>query len=204
MGNLMSFDVTEAKADPVHAARSMELEGSCVLFGSSQSIDGQVYDGHKTVLDQHACLYFAKGKWWIKSVNGITHCESMTLHPYLRDSEGRPPKRWTSTGNRKIETIMPMDGKRRLSREICVFRLGDSDRRFWVSGPLPLKDGEVEEDGGDRKKDKESRRDKDDRDRGEKDRGRRDRDEDRKGSPKRDRGEKERERRGEDRSRSRR
>merc|ERR1712113_1236980 len=64
------------------------------------------------------------------------------------------------------ETIMPMDGKRRLSREICVFRLGDSDRRFWVAGPLPLKDGEVEEDGGERKKGdrhKDKEKDKDDR-----------------------------------------
>merc|ERR1712060_193557 len=85
----------------------------------------------------------------------------MTVHPYLRDAEGRPPKRYTSTGGRKIESIQPMDPKRRLSREICVFRLGESDRRFWVSGPLPLKDGEYEEDGGERKKDKESRRDRD-------------------------------------------
>merc|ERR1712151_735191 len=100
---------------------------------------------------------------------------------------GKAPKRYTSTGTRKIETIAPVDGKRRLSREICVFRFGESDRRFWVSGPLPVKDGEVEEDGGDRKKDRE--KDRGDRDRGEKDRERR--------------GEKDRERR-EDRSRSRR
>merc|ERR1712039_577120 len=138
-------------------------------------MDGQVYDGHKSVLDQHACLYFAKGKWFVKAVNGVTHMESMTLHPYLRDADGKAPKRYTSTGTRKTETIAPVDGKRRLSREVCVFRLGDSDRRFWVSGPLPVKDGEVEEDGGDRKKDRGGR----DRERGDKkDRDRRDDDRD--------------------------
>merc|ERR1711874_88033 len=47
---LMSFDVAEAKADPVHAARSMDLENDCIIFGSSHDADGQVYDGHKTVL----------------------------------------------------------------------------------------------------------------------------------------------------------
>merc|ERR1712039_417138 len=157
-------------------------------------MDGQVYDGHKSVLDQHACLYFAKGKWFVKAVNGVTHMESMTLHPYLRDADGKAPKRYTSTGTRKIETIAPVDGKRRLSREICVFRFGESDRRFWVSGPLPVKDGEVEEDGGDRKKDRGDR----DRERGDKkERDRRDDDRDA------GRREKERERR-EDRSRSRR
>jgi len=154
---LMAFDMEEAKTDPVHAARSMTLDQPCVVFGSSQTHDGQVHDGHKTVLDQHACLYFAKGKWFIKAINGATYLESMTLHPWLRDAEGRPPKRYTSTNTRKIEAIQPMDLKRRLSREVCVFRLGESDRRFWVSGSLPLKDGEFEEDGGERKKERGER-----------------------------------------------
>mmetsp|Transcript_25363 Transcript_25363/g.78987 ORF Transcript_25363/g.78987 Transcript_25363/m.78987 type:complete len:233 (-) Transcript_25363:100-798(-) len=169
---LMSFDIEEAKSDPVHAARSMALTESCIVFGSSQTVDGQVHDGHKSVLDQHACLYFTKGKWFIKSVNGATYLESMTLHPWLRDAEGRPPKRYTSTGNRKIEAIQPMDLKRRLSREVCVFRLGDSERRFWVAGPLPLKDGEYEEDGGDRKKDRGDRGERHEAPRREKERGR--------------------------------
>jgi len=151
---LIAIDIEEAKADPVHAARSMSLDQACVVFGSSTTADGQVHDGHKTVQDQHACLFFTKGKWFVKAINGSTYLESMTVHPYLRDAEGRPPKRYTSTGGRKIEAIQPMDPKRRLSREICVFRLGESDRRFWISGPLPLKDGEYEEDGGDRKKDR--------------------------------------------------
>lgn len=154
---LMSFDIEEAKADPVHAARSMALSEACTVFGSSQNHDGQVHDGHKSVLEQHVCLYHTKGKWFIKAINGVTYLESMTLYPWLRDAEGRPPKRYTSTGNKKSEAIQPMDLKRKLSREICVFRLGESQRRFWISGPLPLKEGEFEEDGGERKKERGER-----------------------------------------------
>lgn len=162
---LYCFETEEAKKDPLHAGRSLPLEEPCYVFGSSQVFDGQVHDGHKSVREQHASLYFQKGKWFVKSINGQVHMESMTLHPYMRDADGRPPKRYTSTNNKKIETIMPMDSKRRLSREICLFRLGDSDRRFWVAGALPLKDGEVEEDAGG----KEGRK----KDKGEKDKDRR-------------------------------
>merc|ERR1719343_265132 len=96
----------------------------------------------------------------------------MTLHPYLRDSEGRPVKRYTSVGTRKTEAITPMDMKRKLTREVCVFRLGESDRRFWISGQLAQKDGEFEEDGGDRKKDRGERERHEDPKRREKERAR--------------------------------
>merc|ERR1719382_434222 len=139
--------MSEAKADASAAMRSMPLEDRCIVLGSSQNHDGQVHDGHKSVNEQHTALYFIKGKWHLKAVNGATQLESMTLHPWLRDAEGAQVKRYTSAGTRKIETIQPMDPKKRLSREMCVFRLGDSERRFWVSGPLPLKEGEMEETG---------------------------------------------------------
>merc|ERR1719373_282810 len=88
-----------------------------------------------------------KGGWHLKAINGTTYMESMTLHPWLRDAEGAVPKRYTSQGTRKTEAIQPMDPKKRLSREMSVFRLGDSERRFWISGPLPLKEGEMGEAG---------------------------------------------------------
>merc|ERR1719382_1651301 len=149
----------------------MPLDDKCVVFGSSQDYDGQVHDGHKGVNEQHAALFFMKSKWHLKAVNGTTYLESMTLHPWLRDAEGAAPKRYTSQGTRKTEAVQPMDPKKRLSREMCVFRLADSDRRFWISGPLPLKEGEVEEagadaarggggaGGGDRKKERDRDRD---------------------------------------------
>jgi len=114
-------------------------------------------------------LYFARGKWFVKAINGTTHLESMTLHPYLRDAEGKPPKRYTSTGTRKVESIQPMDLKRKLSREVCIFRLGDSDRRFWITGTLPLKEGEVEENapGEERKEKRREKGDRHEKDRGE-------------------------------------
>eukprot|EP00927_Polykrikos_kofoidii_P078712 TRINITY_DN75527_c0_g1_i1.p1 TRINITY_DN75527_c0_g1~~TRINITY_DN75527_c0_g1_i1.p1 ORF type:complete len:272 (-),score=31.41 TRINITY_DN75527_c0_g1_i1:125-853(-) len=154
---MLSCDVAEAKLDPTHATRSMELDSSCVVFGSSQDYDGQVHDGHKTVADQHASIYFKKGKWYLKAINGVTHLESMTLHPYLRDIEGRPLKRYLSSNNKKIDSIMPMDGKRMLSRELCVIRLGDSDRRYWVMGALPFREGEYEEDATDARDKKRER-----------------------------------------------
>jgi len=185
---LMAFDVPDAKVDAAGAMRSMPLDDRCVVFGSSQDFDGQVHDGHKSVQEQHVALFYIKGKWHIKAVNGTTHMESMTLHPWLRDPEGAAIKRYTSAGNRKMESIQPMDPKKRLSREMCVFRCGDSERRFWVHGPLPLKEGETEEAGADKGKEGGERR----RDRGDRDR---------------DRGEKkerrERERRSRSRSRSR-
>lgn len=166
---LLCFDMHEAKADPSTATRSMPLEDRCVVLGSSQTHDGQVHDGHQSVNDQHAALLFMKGKWHLKAVNGNTYLESMTLHPWLRDAEGAVPKRYSSTNARKLEAIAPMDPKKRLSREMCVFRLGDSERRFWISGPLFLKDGEVEEAGADGRgiggdrRDREERRDRKDR-----------------------------------------
>lgn len=142
---LYAFEVAEAKVDPVQATRSMSLDGPSVVFGRSQTIDGQVHDGHKTVSDQHCCLYFMKGAWYIKAINGTTYVESMTLHPYLCDTDGVSPKRYTSASSRKIETIQPMDPRRKLTREVNVFRCGESDRRFWVAGPLPVGKGEIEE-----------------------------------------------------------
>lgn len=153
---LYAFDVEEAKSDPKYTSRALSLDDMrCVLFGSAQDMDGQVFDGHRSVKKQHACLYHIKGKWFLKAVNGPSHVESMQLHPYMRDDQGRPTKRYASTGNKKIETIEPMDPKRKLTREMCVFRLGDSDRRFWIGGPLPLGEGEAEEmaaEGRERKK----------------------------------------------------
>lgn len=146
---LCAFDMHEAKADPSTATRSMPMEDRCTVFGSSQNHDGQVHDGHHSVKEQHAAVFFKKGKWHLKAINGNTYMESMSQHPWLRDAEGAVPKRYTSNTTRKIEAIAPMDPNKRLSREMCVFRLGDSDRRFWISGPLPIKEGEVEEAGPD-------------------------------------------------------
>mmetsp|Transcript_93950 Transcript_93950/g.265332 ORF Transcript_93950/g.265332 Transcript_93950/m.265332 type:complete len:243 (-) Transcript_93950:85-813(-) len=172
---LLAVDIPEAKENPNSPNSSLELEDKCLVFGSAQDYDGLVYDGHKGVAEQHACLYHKKGKWFVRAINGTTYLESMTLHPYLRDPDGKPPKRYVSN-NKKIEQIQPMDGKRQLSREICCIRLGDSTRRFWISGPLPLKDGEVEEGGtaerGDRKKDRHEKDAKDKKGRREKERER--------------------------------
>jgi len=176
---LLAFDMAEAKADPSSAARSMPLDDTrCVVFGSSQDYDGQVHDGHKSVKDQHVAIFYMKGKWHVKAVNGTTYIESMTLHPWLRDAEGNAPKRYTSQGTRKTEAVTPMDPKKRLTREMCVIRCGDSDRRFWISGPLAIKEGEVEEvaagagagtGGGGGGGEGERRKDRDrDRDRGDK------------------------------------
>mmetsp|Transcript_29793 Transcript_29793/g.79202 ORF Transcript_29793/g.79202 Transcript_29793/m.79202 type:complete len:244 (-) Transcript_29793:13-744(-) len=143
---LYAFDVEEAKADPKSVSRSMTLDGiKSATLGSSQDHDGQIYDGHKTVQDQHACIYFMRGKWFIKAINGQVSIESMTQHPYLKDSEGRAPRRYTSTSNKKVMTISPIDPKVKLTREHKVFRLGESSRRFWIEGPLPLGEGETEE-----------------------------------------------------------
>jgi len=170
---LLAFDIAEAKADPSSATRSMALEDRCYVFGSSQQHDGQVHDGHKSVKEQHTALFYMKGKWHVKAINGTTYLESMTLHPWLRDAEGNNPKRYTSQGNRKTEAVQPMDPKKRLSREMCVFKLGDSDRRFWIAGPLPLKEGEMEEAGADAsrgggERDRGEKRKDRDRERGEK------------------------------------
>eukprot|EP00440_Ansanella_granifera_P005621 gb/GFBE01006106.1/.p1 GENE.gb/GFBE01006106.1/~~gb/GFBE01006106.1/.p1 ORF type:complete len:247 (+),score=71.49 gb/GFBE01006106.1/:1-741(+) len=179
---LYCFDMEELKADPNTVSRSLPLdELAHVVFGSSQDVDGMVYDGSKGVKHEHAAIYYMKSRWFLKAVNGPVTIESMTLHPHLKDSDGKAPKRFTSSNTRKMETIEPMDPKKKLTREMCVIRLGDSDRRFWIGGPLPLGDGESEEAGSgggsggtvgesgrsDKKKDKkEKERDrKEDRDR---------------------------------------
>lgn len=144
---LYAFDVEDAKADPTsYSSRSMSLDNArfCV-FGSSQEYEGQVYDGHKSVLEQHVALFFMRGKWYLKAINGTVHIESMTLHPHLHDSDNRPTKRYTSAGRIKIRSIGPIDTKQKLTREFRVFRLERSGRRFWVDGPLTLGDGETEE-----------------------------------------------------------
>lgn len=168
---LMALDITEAKADPSTASRSLALDDRCVVFGSSQNHDGQVFDGAKGIAAQHCAVFYKKNKWWIKAINGVTHIESMTLHPYLRDDDGKAPKRYASTNGKKIDSIQPMDGKRMLSREMCCFRLADSDRRFWIHGSLPTKEGEFEE--GEKGREKKDRDRRDDRGR---DKKRRDRD----------------------------
>lgn len=174
---LHSFDIEEAKADADAAVRSMPLDDmKYVFFGASQDVDGQVYDGHKSVKDTHACLYFIKGKYMLKAHGGPVHVESMQEHPWLRGEEGKVPRRYTSAGTKKIVTIAPMDPKRKMTKEFCVFRNGDSGRRFWIEGPLPTGDGEHEEGkekesrggggGDDRKKDRDRddrKRDRDDR-----------------------------------------
>lgn len=161
---LYAFEAEEAKADATkgHVPRSMPMDDlKHLVFGSSQEVDGQVYDGHKSVLGQHTCIYHVKGKWFLKAINGSTYVESMTLHPYLRDMDGKQPKRYTSANTRKVEMIEPMDPKRKLTREMCIFRCGDSDRRFWIQGTLPLGDGEFEElAAGERAERKEKRREK--------------------------------------------
>merc|ERR1711972_1023960 len=96
----------------------------------------------------------------IKAINGNTMIDSMTLHPYLRDSDGRPPRRFSSEGGKKSTMLEPVDPKKRLTRERCVFRMAESDRIFWVVGPLPLGDGEVEVEA----KTGEARRGRDDKD----------------------------------------
>merc|ERR1711924_309166 len=58
-----------------------------------------------------------------------------------------------------------MESKRKLTRETCVFRLGDFDRRFWLHGPLPLKEGEYEELGPEAR-DKDRKRDRHDKEKG--------------------------------------
>jgi len=179
---LYCFDMEEVKADPNTTSRSLPLdEMAHVVFGSSQEVDGMVYDGNRGVKHEHAAMYYMKSKWWLKAVNGPITVESMMLHPHLKDSDGKAPKRYTSSNARKQESFQPMDSKKKLTREMCVIRLGDSDRRFWIGGPLPVGDGEQEEAGsgggsaggvaaveekkdrGDRKKDKKDR--KEDRDR---------------------------------------
>ncbi|CAE8592172.1 unnamed protein product [Polarella glacialis] len=175
---LYCMDLEELKADPSALSRTLPLdEMAHVLLGSSQEVDGLVYDGHKSVKPEHACMYYMKSKWWLKAVNGTVTIESMTLHPNLKDADGKEPKRFTSSNTKKLDTFSAMDPKKKLTREMCVIRLGDSDRRFWVGGPLPLGDGETEEGGsggggapavvesgrGDRKKDKKDRDRKDDR-----------------------------------------
>eukprot|EP00933_Yihiella_yeosuensis_P016940 TRINITY_DN1430_c0_g1_i1.p1 TRINITY_DN1430_c0_g1~~TRINITY_DN1430_c0_g1_i1.p1 ORF type:complete len:243 (-),score=49.04 TRINITY_DN1430_c0_g1_i1:107-835(-) len=165
---LYCFDQEDVKADVDAAFRSLPLEEmSHLLFGSSQEVDGMVYDGHKSVKEEHACIYFIKSKWFLKAVNGPVTLESMTLHPSLKDADGKAPKRYTSSNVRKLETISPMDPKKKLTREMCIIRLGESGRRFWIGGPLPVGDGETEENGGggggggegrsDRKKDKKDK-----------------------------------------------
>jgi len=159
---LYCFDMEEIK-DPNATSRSLPLdEMSHVTFGSSQEVDGLVYDGNKGVRPEHAAIYYMKSRWFLKAVNGPVTVESMTLHPHLKDSDGKPPKRYTSASTKKMETIEPMDAKKKLTREFCVFRLGDSERRFWIGGPLPLGDGETEEAGGTegRKKERKERADR--------------------------------------------
>lgn len=142
---LYAVDVSEAKADANYNVRYMPLdESKCVVFGSSRDVDGLVYDGNKGVLAEHTALYYAKGKWFLKAVNGSTYIDSMTLHPYLRDSDGRPPRRFASESGRKSTMLSPVDMKKRMTRERCVFRMAESDRIFWLVGPLPLGEGEVE------------------------------------------------------------
>jgi hypothetical protein len=174
---LYAVDIAEAKADPNYNVRYMPLDDcKCMVFGSSRDVDGLVYDGNRGVLGEHTALYHAKGKWFVKAINGNTYIDSMTLHPYLRDSDGRPPRRFQSEGGKKSTMLEPVDPKKRLTRERCVFRMAESDRIFWVVGPLPLGDGEVEveaktgearrgrdEGGGDRKgkrREKETRRER--------------------------------------------
>lgn len=186
---LYAVDVSEAKADPNYNVRYMPLDDmKCVTFGSARDIDGLVYDGNKGVLGEHCALYYAKGKWFIKSVNGAVYIDSMTLHPYLRDSDGRPPRRFTE-GSRKSTMLSPVDAKKRLTRERCVFRCADSDRIFWLVGPLPLGEGEVEIESkkkDDKKKDDEGGRDGDRKKRREKERER-SRERERSKSPRRER-----------------
>jgi len=142
---LYAVDMTEAKENPDYDFRSMPLDDmKCIVVGSSRDVEGLVYDGHRGVLAEHTALYYAKGKWFIKAINGNTNIQSMTLHPYLRDSDGRPPRRFQSAGKKSL-VIAPVDNRTRLTRERCVFQCADSDRIFWLVGPLPLGEGEVEE-----------------------------------------------------------
>ena len=157
---LYCFDMEEAK-DPNATSRSLPLdEMAHVSFGSSQEVDGMVYDGNKGVRPEHAAIYYMKSRWFLKAVNGPVTIESMTLHPNLKDSDGKAPKRYTSASTKKMETIEPMDRKKKLTREFCCFRLGESERRFWIGGPLPLGDGEAEEAGEGRKKERREKADR--------------------------------------------
>jgi len=143
---MYAFDVDEAKTDAKYRSRQMPLdEVRAAVFGSAQDIDGQVFDGHKSVQKQHSCLYHVKGKWFLKAINGITSIESISLHPYIKDSEGRAPKRYASSSGKKCISFAAMDPKKQLTREMCIIKLSDSNRRFWISGPLPLGEGEAEE-----------------------------------------------------------
>jgi len=141
---LYAVDTVEAKADPNYNVRYMPMDSKCVVFGASRDVEGLVYDGNKGVLGEHTALFYAKGKWFIKSVNGNTYIDSMTLHPYLRDSDGRAPRRFNAEGGKKTVMLTPVDPKKKATRERCVFRMADSDRIFWLVGPLALGDGEVE------------------------------------------------------------
>jgi len=161
---LMMYDEEETGSDASagHSCRNMSLSDTrSLIFGSSETHDGQIFDGHKSVKSQHACLYFMKGKWFLKAIDGLTVVESITLHPYLRNLDGKAPKRYTSAGTKKLDVFSGMDPKRKLTREMCVFRLGDSGRRFWLLGTLPLGDGESEDLALDARGQKKQRREKD-------------------------------------------
>lgn len=176
---LYGIQLKELKEDPTrYIPTRMPLDDhKALVFGSAINVDGQVYDGSKSVKAQHAALLFMKGKWYIKPINSNTTIESISLHGYLRDKDGRAPKRYTSSGNRTKMTIGPVDPKKSLTREMCCFKLGESDKLWWVQGPLPLGDGEVEERSKeDREADDGKRRERRHRDRERDDRGdRRDR-----------------------------
>eukprot|EP00812_Abedinium_dasypus_P011277 NODE_4845_length_635_cov_170.715517.p6 GENE.NODE_4845_length_635_cov_170.715517~~NODE_4845_length_635_cov_170.715517.p6 ORF type:complete len:125 (-),score=25.69 NODE_4845_length_635_cov_170.715517:244-570(-) len=86
----------------------------------------------------------------------------MSLHPYLRDADGKVPKRYTSANQRKCVSMEAMDAKRKPTLEMSIIRLGDSKRRFWLSGPLPPGEGEVEEAPPDPQRDRKPRKERHD------------------------------------------
>eukprot|EP00746_Dinoflagellata_sp_MGD_P160552 gnl/MRDRNA2_/MRDRNA2_87375_c1_seq1.p1 gnl/MRDRNA2_/MRDRNA2_87375_c1~~gnl/MRDRNA2_/MRDRNA2_87375_c1_seq1.p1 ORF type:complete len:247 (+),score=46.93 gnl/MRDRNA2_/MRDRNA2_87375_c1_seq1:78-818(+) len=172
---LYGIELKELKQDPTrYVPTRMPLDDyKAVVFGSSQNHEGQVFDGHKSVKGQNTALMFMKGKWLLKSINGNTTVESVSSHQYLRDKDGRAPKRYTNSSGRTKVTIGPVDPKRVLTRDMCTFRMGDSDKLWWVQGPLPLGEGEVEEVTEETKEKRRERRREKERGEREKDRGER-------------------------------
>ncbi|CAD7963981.1 unnamed protein product [Amoebophrya sp. A120] len=156
--------------------RHMVLSEKGLIFGSATHLDGQVLNMHSSVAKQHCALLHNNGKLFLKAIDGVTKIWSMTewkkvLNRKASEAKDKEPIRWIGNSDEfKLLEITGIDKLQKVSKNRCVFQLGDSPTVYWIDyKELPLGDTEHEEGLAelsklDRERDKDTRKKDRDRD----------------------------------------